>query len=335
MTICAAAPDFDIAQDEDSPVAWPGTPLGRLAQLAATGDIAPAERDVGEIFHRLGTHAISDAPHTATVTFPWRYANGVWSTLFERKTFVVERYEGALESAGNNERRRVLTAALVARECRFDPEWVPLIQAGLQQIARFWWGKPTTATVWRNGVTLPSVRFIDSAPEAVNDNTPTAERIAQAGDVVQTAEAVRVRDQFERLFVRGQIDPDPEVAATLYAAGVRYQSDYELSRLAGELGSPDYSRPVVDGGGETRTPIAERAQTARNAIRAAREAMGSRCTEVVDAVVLRGETLQNVGLSSTGYRAEKMAGAVAKERLNQGLRALAVNYDIAVRRRAA
>lgn len=335
MTDSAIAPVLVSDSDDEAPVAWPATPLGRLAQISACGDIAPAERDAGEIFHKLGAHAISDEPHTATVTFSWRYANGIWSTLFERKALVVERYEAALEAAGNNERRRALIAALVARECRYDPEWVPLIQAGLQQIARSWWGRPATATVQRKGVTLPSVRFIDSAPAADNDNTPTPERIAQAGDVVQTAEAVRVRDNFERLFVRGQIDPDPEVAATLYAAGCRYQSDYELSRLAGELGSPDYSRPVVDGGGETRTPIAERAQAARDAIRGAREAMGMRCAKVVDAVVLRGEALESVGLSSTGYRAGKMASAVAKERLNQGLRALAVHYDIAVRRRAA
>lgn len=322
--------------DENEPATkWPETPLGRLAQLSAQGDISPAERDAGEIFHRLGTHAISDVPHTATVTIPWRYANGVWSTLFERKQQIVERYETALEAAGNNERRRTLVASLVARECKFDPNWTPHIQAGLQQVARSWWARATTATVSRNGVTLPAVRFIDSAPAADNDNAPTVERIRQAGDVVQTEDAVRVRDNFERIYVRGQLDPDADVATALHAAGLRYQSDYELSRLAGELGSPDYSRPIVDGGGETRVPIGARAQAARTALRAAREAMGSRCADVVDAVVLRGARLEDIGLETTGYRSGKMAGAVAKERLNQGLRALAVTYGIAVRRRAA
>lgn len=324
------------ADDENEPTTkWPETPLGRLAQLSAHGDISPAERDAGEILHRLGSIAISDEPHTATVTHPWRYANGVWSTLFERKQSVVDRYEAALEAASNNERRRALVASLVARECKFKTEWIPLIQTGLQLVARSWWGRATTSTVSRNGVTLPAVRFIDNAPAADNDNTPTAERVRQAGDVVQTEDAVRVRDNFERIFNRGQIDPDAEVAAPLYAAGLRYQSDYELSRLAGEIGSPDYSKPIVDGGGETRTPISVRAQAARTALRAARHAMGAQCVAVVDAVVLRGERLQDVGLATTGYRSEKMASAVAKERLNQGLRALAICYGIAVRRRAA
>lgn len=314
---------------------WPETPLGRLAQLSACGDISPAERDAGEILHRLGSIAISDEPHTATVTHPWRYANGVWSTLFERKQNVIDRYEAALVAAGNNERRRALVASLVARECKFESDWIPLIQAGLQQVARTWWGRATTATVSRNGVTLPAVRFIDSAPAAANDNTPTPERIRQAGGVVQTEDAVRVRDNFERIYNRGQLDPDKSVADALYAAGLRYQSEYELSRLAGEIGSPDYSKPIVDGGGETRTPIGVRAQAARTALRAALQAMGAQCAAVVDAVVLRGERLQDVGLATTGYRSEKMASAVAKERLNQGLRALAILYGIAVRRRAA
>lgn len=329
------APACSDSGENETATKWPATPLGRLAQLSACGDISPAERDAGEIFHRLGTHALSDEPHTTTVTFPWRYANGIWSTLFERKSLVVERYEAATEAAGNNERRRALVASLVARECKFSTDWIPLIQTGLQQIARSWWGKPATATVTRNGVTLPAVRFIDSVPAADNDNTPTAERIRQAGDVVQTEDAVRVRDNFERLYARGQLDPDHEVATALYAAGLRYQSEYELSRLAGEIGSPDYSKPIVDGGGETRTPIGVRAQAARTALRAAREAMGAQCASVVDAVVLSGERLEGIGLATTGYRSGKMASAVAKERLNQGLRALAICYGIAVRRRAA
>lgn len=325
----------DNDENEQETMKWPETPLGRLAQLAAHGDLSPAERDAGEIFHRLGTHAISSEPHTVTVTLPWRYANGIWTTLFERKQQVVARYEQALEAAGNNERRRVLVASLVARECKFDPDWIPLIQNGLQQVARSWWGRATTATVSRNGVTLPAVRFIDHAPAAANDNSPTAERIRQAGDVVQTEGAVRVRDNFERIFVRGQLDKDAEVASTLYAAGLRYQSEFELSRLAGEIGSPDYSKPIVDGGGETRVPIGVRAQAARTALRAARDAMGARCADVVDAVVLNGARLEDVGLETTGYRSGKMASAVAKERLNQGLRALAIHYGIAVRRKAA
>lgn len=322
-------------KENETATKWPETPLGRLAQLSAHGDISPAERDAGEILHRLGTHVFSDDPYKATVTLPWRYANGVWTTLFERKQNVVERYEAALEAAGNNERRLVLIASFVARECKFDPDWIPHIQAGLQQVARSWWGRASTATVSRNGVTLPAVRFIDSAPAADNDNTPTPERVRQAGDVVETEDAVRVRDNFERIYVRGQLDPDVEVATALHAAGLRYQSEYELSRLAGEIGSPDYSRPIVDGRGEPRTPIGVRAQAARTALRAAREAMGARCADVVEAVVLRGAKLEDVGLETTGYRSGKMAGAVAKERLNQGLRALAIHYGIAVRRRAA
>lgn len=299
-------------------------PLDYLDSLMDEGVITQSQRDAGEILRRMGQSAISTKSHSDTVTFPWRYANGVWSTLFEPKRLVIDRYEQALEAAGNNERRRDLVRALVAREPDY-PTSPTLVAEGLHQIALHWWGKAAVRAVGKYGVTL--------AATPANDNTPTPERIKQAGDVVQTAEATRVRDNFERLLVRGQIDDDRETAGALYAAGVRFQSEYQLAQLV-PYGSPDYSKPIVDGGGSEATPITERAQSARHSLRMARNAMGRRYAEIVEAVAVHGLTLEAAGRRYCGYRGVKQAQAAAKERLNGGLRALGCFYGITIRRAA-
>ncbi|MGX1786853.1 DUF6456 domain-containing protein [Bosea sp. NPDC055332] len=313
MTDLADAPEAD--NDNEGPA----NPLDYLDTLLDNGDIGAAQRDAGEIFRRLGQHALSDATPASTVSFPWRYANGVWSTLFEPKRLVVDRYEQAREAAGNNERRRELTRALVAREPEY-PRSPTVLAEGLRQVAQHWWGREALRTTASNGVTL--------AATAANDNTPTPERKAQ-GDV----EGTRARDNFERLLVRGQIDEDDEVAATLFAAGLRYETDSAVA-WSGQYGSPDYSRPIVDGGTD-RLPVSERQQSARDRVRQARAAMGARYAEVVDAVVLHGLTLEAAGRRHCGYRGTDTAAAAAKERLNTGLRCLAVHYGIVVMRRAA
>lgn len=306
--------DFaDIAEDNDNDT--PANPLDYLDTLVDQGEIGASQRDAGEIFRRLGQHALSSAQHSDVVTFQWRYANGVWSTLFEPKRAVIARYEDALDAAGNNERRRELNRALVARIPDY-PQSPTVIAEGLRQLVIHWWGREALKVVSRQGVTLAAVA------EPANDNSPTPERVAQGQ-----------RDNFERLLVRGQLDEDAEVATTLYAAGLRYETESAVA-WSGQYGSPDYSRPVVDGGAD-RAPISERQQSARDRIRAARAAMGVRYAEVVDAVVLHGMTLEAAGRRYCGYRQPDSARAAAKERLNSGLRALAVHYDLAVRRAAA
>ena len=296
--------------------AEPDNPLDYLDNLVDQQEIGPSQRDAGEIFRRLGHHALSNQPHSATVSFPWRYANGIWTNLFEVKRFVIERYEQALAAAANDTQRRDLNRALVAREPDY-PESPTQLAHGLKLIARHWWGDKAVTTT-SNSVTLAAV-----APLADNDNSPTPERQAK-----ETG-----RDNFERLFKRGQIDDDKVVAETLYAAGLRYETDYNIG-WSGMYGSPDYSKPVVDGGGETRVPISERQQGARDRVRQARRAMTEKFAEVVEAVVVNGESLGSVGMRVCGYKSEKMAVAAVKERLNVGLRALAFHYGLPLKRSA-
>lgn len=302
------------------------TPLGWLAHFASEGDISAIERDAGEIIHRIGRHVLSDLPNTATVQYPWRDAAGNWSTRSETKSATTERYNAAIEAAGSERRQQAVVSALVAREPHLDTLNAAAFSSGLEAIAAHFWGKVVVATVRRNGVTL---REIVMDKDAANDNRPTAER-AKFGDVVETADGVRMRDSFERLLQRGQLDDDKETAVALYAAGVRYQTDHQLAQMV-NFGSFDYSKPIVDGGTDA-LPITERVQEARTTLRRARAAMGTRCAEVVDAVTLHGMTLAAAGRRYCGYRGDTAAQASAKERVNVGLRALAVFYGIAVRR---
>lgn len=295
--------------------AEPENPLDYLDTLVTEGEIGTHQRDAGEIIRRLGQHAISNQPHSATVAFPWRYANGIWTNLFEPKRQVIERYETAMSKAANDTQRRDINRALVARDPDY-PQSPTQIAHGLKLIARHWWGNDAVKTTNCNGVTLAAV-----TPEPVNDNNPTPERAAKGVG----------RDNFERLYNRGQLDDDKDVAETLYAAGLRYETDYN-SGWSGMYGSPDYSKPIVDGGGEARDPISERQQGARDRVRVARRAMTSKYADVVEAVVVNGRSLLDVGIEQCGYTAPQAATAAAKERLSVGLRALAFHYGLTLKK---
>lgn len=296
--------------------AEPDNPLDYLDNLVTEGEIGTHQRDAGEIIRRLGQHAISNQPHSATVVFPWRYANGIWTNLFEAKRQVIDRYEDAMSKAANDTQRREINRALVARDPDY-PQSPTQLAHGLKLIARHWWGSDAVKTSSSNGVTLAAV----APPE--NDNTPTPERVAKGTG----------RDNFERLYNRGQLDDDKDVAETLYAAGLRYETDYN-SGWSGMYGSPDYSKPLVDGGGESRVPISERQQGARDRVRVARKAMTKRYADVVEAVVVNGISLEEAGRKYSGYNGRDAAIASAKERLGVGLRALAFHYGISSRRAA-
>lgn len=297
--------------------AEPDNPLDYLDHLIDTGEIGPSQRDAGEIFRRIGQHALSEQQHSQTVAFPWRYANGVWSHLFETKRQVIERYESALAATANDTQRRDLNRALVAREPDY-PESPTQLAHGLKLVARHWWGADAAKATASNGVSIAPV-----AQAAENDNSPTPER-QQHG---------RGRDNFERLYSRGQLDDDKDVAETLYAAGLRYETDYTLG-WSGMYGSPDYSKPIVDGGGEARVPISEKQQGARDRVRVARRAMTQRYADVVEAIVINGMSLEEAGRQYSGYRGAMQAQTAAKERLNTGLRALAFHYGISLSRSA-
>lgn len=294
----------------------PDNPLDYLDNLVTEGEISTHQRDAGEIIRRLGQHAISNQPHSATVAFPWRYANGIWTNLFEQKRQVIDRYEDAMSQAANDTQRREINRALVARDPDY-PQSPTQLANGLKLIARHWWGSQAAKTTSSNGVTLAAVS------EPANDNAPTPERLAKGAG----------RDNFERLYNRGQLDDDKDVAETLYAAGLRYETDYN-SGWSGMYGSPDYSKPIVDGGGEARVPISEKQQGARDRVRVARRAMTQRYADVVEAIVINGMSLEEAGRQYSGYRGAMQAQTAAKERLNTGLRALAFHYGISLSRSA-
>lgn len=328
MTAAAALATPD--ELESAEPQWPATPLGLLARLAYQSEISAIERDAGEIFHHIGRIAINDAKPSAFLQYPWRDKAGMWSTVSEPKRLIIDKYETALESANTDRRRKVIIAALVARDPVYADDTIHVLSSALESIAAVWWGRAAIATSVRNGITLAAgPRTIDYDNPPANDNTPTPER-ANQGDAVTTPDGTRMRDSFERLLVRGQLDEDAETATTLYAAGVRYQTDYQLAQMV-NFGSFDYAKPMVDGGADA-TPITERVQMARTTLRAARAAMGDRLAEIVDGVAIHGMTLEGAGRRYTAYRGVNAATTAARERLNAGLRALAVFYGIAVRR---
>jgi hypothetical protein len=131
----------------------------------------------------------------------------------------------------------------------------------------------------------------------------------------------------DRLYAAKKLDPDFQISVILHSAGVRYYSDWYLSGLSGISGI-DYSR-IGMGGGESASdiPISEMQAIRRDAYRAAKKHLGARWAPIVEAVVLEERPLNDV-LDLTGYKDKSAGSAVALERLNTGLRRLAVHYRL-------
>lgn len=130
----------------------------------------------------------------------------------------------------------------------------------------------------------------------------------------------------ERLARRGDLDPDTQLAGLLLTTAQRYYGDWYLSGLSG-LSAIDYDRT---GGGTDANPaymmpVTERQAQRREAWRAARLALGERYAAVVDPVVLEEQYLSQI---ASEYKNRAVSIAVLKERLNVGLRRLAVHYGL-------
>lgn len=163
---------------------------------------------------------------------------------------------------------------------------------------------------------------------------PTPERAARANGHLRVGDdrVFRVEDsELMKLCSRGSLDPkDRERNRLLGAAGALYFNDCYLSGMI-PSGALDPSRIRVDGGGIGAShgiPASARAEYHRSRFRRAAKAMGARYEAVVNAVVLGDRPVIEVGLAVSCYRNEKLAGAVATDRLREGLRLVAVEYAL-------
>jgi hypothetical protein len=121
---------------------------------------------------------------------------------------------------------------------------------------------------------------------------------------VQEARALGHDWRIERLFRRGQLDDDYWIASVLHGAALRFYHDWHLSRGSSEV-----------------------ARERRAAYDAAIQALGQHYGPTVCSIVLENAPLQTAGYA-LGYTNRSAAVAAALERLNVGLRKLAVHYGI-------
>lgn len=119
----------------------------------------------------------------------------------------------------------------------------------------------------------------------------------------------RVASPFERMYLRGQIDPDFIINRILHGAGVRYYTDWYLSGIT--------SISAI----KSAVGCALEAQ----AFLEAREYLGDRYSAVVDPIVIEGGSIASV---QRVYANRGAHAAVALERLNVGLRRLGVHYHL-------
>lgn len=269
-----------------------------LAYLYTEGHIGQDERDAGE--HTIKLASIVRSPlKSAVVRYTVRDADRKWRQVEEQRHAVRPKLDALISSVRYEPRRKAFTQAFVVEESNIDLSNPHRAAQGLADAARHLWGTPANA-----------------APITVadNDNEPEVE-----------VEPIRVHDNFDRLKARGQLDKDPETNETLHAAGLRFAQDHYMAGLR-PLGAIDYSREVVDCGGQQI--MAESMMKARDRYRSARQLLGEHYGKVVEAVVVDGRTLGDIGLAATHYKDVGKAQAAASERLNAGLRLLAISYGI-------
>ena len=297
-------------------------PLALLAALAEAKDIAAIERDAGQIFHELGKIAFSGKDPGKSVWYSMRNPNGTWSQVRCQQREAKLRYEAAAEAIKTDERRRVVVQALVAREPRFNPAARHSLAAGLEDVARHFWGAKAIAITKRKGVTLAAVPSID--------NGPTRERMRQAANDNDPRASGVFRSPFHRMFERGQLDKDEAINELLYSAGVRFYQDWYYSGLAGGLGSFDYSKPIVDssGGESSHMPRTMREAARRQAFRAAVAVLEPLELKMLEAVVLEEKTVREVASAVTGIGRLVNAQREALALLVSGLRRLVREYGL-------
>jgi hypothetical protein len=141
------------------------------------------------------------------------------------------------------------------------------------------------------------------------DDAPL-DRLAARGDLAKTE--------------NGKIDR--HMNRILLEAGRRYFEHAYLSGMISALKAIDLAG--VGGGGDPACgmPANEAQAHHRRQYRDAEQALGQYFSSVVDAIVLREQSLQAVGLRITPYRKAETAAAIALDRLKEGLLRLAQHF---------
>lgn len=312
------------ALDAGAQPTTPVEPLRLLLFLLQNYDLSIAERDAGEIFHRIASASISELPATTRHDIPWKNAEGKWSRKVMTRNQAKAALEIALAAIKSDNRRRAVMAALGARETSVDWASPHRLVAGLEDLARHWigWQQPAKTVVNRHGVTMP---------KSLGPNDATDERMGKAendNDLSVVNGARRINNwPFERMKARKQIDRDAGINELLFAAGLRYFQDWHFAGMS-EIAVFDPAKPMVDGGRQPGGAIPERQLERMQAFSEACEALGHRYRQVVDPIVIEEKTVADIRHSLTGHRDRTAATAVAIERLNTGLRRLAVHYGL-------
>lgn len=313
----ARDPRDDIHEKLDKTGDMPIEPLRLIASMAADGSLRPEERDAAVIIHRMAR--IGQSTLKDEGSYAWRDADGKWSTVREPRKLTASKVDEALQGIRASHRRMAVRHALVAIDPLANIDNLSPLAAGIEDLAAYWWSAKSKAPVKVTGISLARVSFGEKREETMEvGNAAGAPR--------------RLVDGFERMASRKQLSADAKLNDLLHAAGIRYGSDFHQTGLS-PLGAIDYSRTHVSGG--SGPTISERAEEARRKFATAQSCMSEDQAKVVNAVVLAGRALADVGLEVTAYKQRDMAAAVAKERLVNGLTALAYAYGLIERRRAA
>lgn len=271
-----------------------------LGWLVTEGHISTDERDAGEHMIKLASIARSPLKST-TVRYSVRDAEGKWRPIEAQRHTIRPQLDKCIAAIKYEPRRKATAQALVVEETNIDLTNPHRVAQGLGDVAVHLWGKPRAVTP-----------IITAENDNVEDDSAPLPR-------------VRLLNGFDRMHSSKQLDDDADTNDALHAAGLRYAQDHHLARL-NPLGAVDYSRVVVDGGAAGSGT--ESMVQARRRYRAAQELLGAKYAAVVEAVVVEGKSLGEIGASITRYRDRGKAIAAAGERLNAGLRLLAINYGI-------
>ncbi|MBZ9873476.1 hypothetical protein LB542_21835 [Mesorhizobium sp. BR1-1-9] len=275
-----------------------------LGWLFTNGHIGNDERDAGE--HVIKLASIARSPLTSPIVrYSARTVDRKWRQVEVQRHTIRPSLDACITAVRYEPRRKATAQALVVEETNIDLDRPHRVAQGLADIARHLWG--ATAAV--------APIFV-----AANDNQPAVDAADAKGAVFRTS------DNFQRMHTARQLDDDPETNDVLHAAGLRYANDHHLAGL-NPLGAIDYSRTQVDFG-SSGEGMPELMAGSRARYRTARTLLGSRYGAVVDAVVIEGKSLGQVGAEVTRFKDRGKAIAAAGERLNGGLRLLAQRYGI-------
>jgi len=303
--------------------AVPIVALDTLTKLLFDLDISKDEHDAGEVFFRVCRIALSNVNDKTPAPIALKLANGKWQASTLTPDQAVKLQGVALSKIRSQLHRQAVNRALGVERPSIEWKQLHRLIGGLEDLARFWiCANVSTPAVTTNalGVTLPKTT-------GKNDATP--ERLNKIEDALSITESDGVRrivdTPFERMRNRRQIDRDDGLNELLYAAGTRYFQDWHFAGMSG-LSSFDMAKPLVDGGKASSGAIPERQLERLQAFSDARSRLGPRYWQVVDPIVIEELTLAQAG-GLLGYSL-KTGKIIARERLNEGLRRLAVHYQL-------